>query len=222
MFTGIVEERGEVASIEGTRLAVRSRIAAREAAIGDSIAVNGTCLTTVEIADGVVSFDLSGETRSRTALSRLSPGDAVNLERPATLVTRLGGHLVQGHVDGVGDVVALRPAPDGGAALTVRLPSELLGFVVEKGSIALDGVSLTVANLRGAEVEIALIPHTLSATTLGDRRAGDPVNVEVDVVAKYVARHLERTLGDGPVPTRSGEDPDGPIERRGRTAWTSA
>jgi riboflavin synthase len=222
MFTGIVEERGEVASIEGTRLTVRSGVAAGDAAIGDSIAVNGTCLTAVEIADGIVSFDLSEETRSRTSLSRLSPGDPVNLERPATLVTRLGGHLVQGHVDGVGEVVAVRPERDGGATLVVRLPSELLGFVVEKGSIAFDGVSLTVASLHGDEVEIALIPHTLSATTLGDRRAGDPVNVEVDVVAKYVARHLERMLGDGPAPTRSGDDPDGPIERRGRTAWTNA
>jgi riboflavin synthase len=186
--------------------------------IGDSIAVNGTCLTAVEVADGVVSFDLSEETRSRTTLSRLSTGDPVNLERPATLVTRLGGHLVQGHVDGVAEVATVRSESGGGARLVVRLPSELLGFVVEKGSIALDGVSLTVASVRGDEIEIALIPHTLSATTLGRRRVGDPVNVEVDVVAKYVARHLERTLDDRPV--RSGGDPDGPIERRGRTAWT--
>jgi riboflavin synthase len=220
MFTGIVEERGQVASLDGTRLAVRSRIAARDAAIGDSIAVNGTCLTVVQIADGIVSFDLSGETRSRTALSRLSPGDPVNLERPATLVTRLGGHLVQGHVDGLGEVASVRSEPGGGARLAVRLPSELLGFVVEKGSIAIDGVSLTVASMRGDEVRIALIPHTLSATTLGDRRAGDPVNVEVDVVAKYVARHLERSLGDGSA--RPGDDRDGPIERRGRTTWTNA
>ena len=221
MFTGIVEERGEVESLDGTRLAVRSTIAARDAAIGDSIAVNGTCLTAVEIDEETVSFDLSEETRSRTTLSRLSPGDPVNLERPATLVTRLGGHLVQGHVDGVGEVAALRSEAGGGARLVVRLPSELLGFVVEKGSIALDGVSLTVASLRGDEVDIALIPHTLSATTLGARRAGDPVNVEVDVVAKYVARHLERTLGDGSASMRSGDDPDGPIQRRGRTAWTN-
>jgi len=220
MFTGIIEERGEVASLDGARLAVRSKIAAHDAAIGDSIAVNGTCLTAVEVAEGIVSFDLSEETRSRTALSRLSSGDPVNLERPATLVTRLGGHLVQGHVDGVGEVATVRSEPDGGARLVVRLPSELLGFVVEKGSIALDGVSLTVASLRGDEVEVALIPHTLTATTLGDRRTGDPVNVEVDVVAKYVARHLERTLGDGPL--RSGDEPDDPIERRGRTAWTNA
>jgi riboflavin synthase len=220
MFTGIVEERGEVASLDGTRLAVRSRVMARDTAIGDSIAVNGTCLTAVEVAGGIVSFDLSEETRSRTSLSRLWPEDPVNLERPATLVTRLGGHLVQGHVDGVGEVTTVRAELGGGARLVVRLPSELLGFVVEKGSIALDGVSLTVASLRGDEVEIALIPHTLSATTLGERRAGDPVNVEVEVVAKYVARHLERTLGDGPV--GSGDDPDGPIERRGRTAWTNA
>jgi riboflavin synthase len=220
MFTGIVEERGEVVSLDGTRLAVRSRIAVSDTVIGDSISVNGTCLTAVEVADGIVSFDLSEETRSRTALSRLTAGDPVNLERPATLVSRLGGHLVQGHVDGVGEVAAVRSESGGGARLVVRLPSELLGFVVEKGSIALDGVSLTVASMGEDEVEIALIPHTLSATTLGGRRAGDPVNVEVDVVAKYVARHLERTLDDGPV--RSGGDPDDSIERRGRTAWTNA
>ena len=222
MFTGIVEERAEVSSLDGTRLAIRSRVAARDAAIGDSIAVNGTCLTVVEVADGIASFDLSGETRERTTLARLTPGDPVNLERPATLVARLGGHLVQGHVDGIGTVVAVGPEPDGGARLVVRLPAGLLAFVVEKGSIAIDGVSLTVAGLREDEVAIALIPHTLSATTLGDRREGDPVNVEVDVLAKYVARQLERTNDAGTAPTRTGQDPDHPIERRGRTAWTNA
>ena len=219
MFTGIVEERAEVSSWDGTRLAIRSRIAAGDAAIGDSIAVNGTCLTVVGIAEETLSFDLSGETRERTTLARLVPGDPVNLERPATLVARLGGHLVQGHVDGIATVAAVRPEPDGGAQLVVRLPAELLSFVVEKGSIALDGVSLTVAGLREDEVEIALIPHTLSATTLGDRREGDRVNVEVDVLAKYVARQLWRTNDGGTAPTRPGDDP---IERRGRTAWTNA
>jgi riboflavin synthase len=169
-----------------------------------------------------VSFDLSGETRERTTLARLASGDPVNLERPATLVARLGGHLVQGHVDGIGTVVGVRPEPDGGARFVARLPADLLAFVVEQGSIALDGVSLTVAGLREDEVEIALIPHTLSATTLGGRRAGDPVNVEVDVLAKYVAKQLGRTIDGGAVPTRPVEDVDDPIERRGRTAWTNA
>jgi riboflavin synthase len=222
MFTGIVEERAQVSSMEGSRLAIHSRVAGRDAAVGDSIAVNGTCLTVVEVADGTVAFDLSGETRERTTLARLAPGDPVNLERPVTLVARLGGHLVQGHVDGVGTVVAVRREPEGGARLRVRIPAELLAFVVAKGSITLDGVSLTVADLREDEIEIALIPHTLSATTLGDRRPSDPVNVEVDVLAKYVARQLDRTSDGGTAPTRPGDEPEDPIERRGRTAWTNA
>ena len=221
MFTGIVEELGSVASLDGTRLTVRSEVAARDAGVGDSIAVNGTCLTAVAVAPGTIAFDLSDETLARTALRRLSAGDPVNLERPATLVTRLGGHLVQGHVDGVGEVTAVRPEGNGGARLGVRLPSPLLGFVVEKGSIAFDGVSLTVAASRGDEVEVALIPHTLAVTTLGRARPGDPVNVEVDVVARYVARHIERALG-GAVPTRDAGDTAAPPSERGRTAWTSA
>jgi riboflavin synthase len=222
MFTGIVEERAEVASLDGARLTVRSRHAAADAAIGDSIAVSGTCLTVVEVADGTLAFDVSDETRERTTLARLEPGDPVNLERPATLVARLGGHLVQGHVDGVAVVTAVRPERSGGVRLVVRLPAELVAFVVEKGSIALDGVSLTVAGTRGDEVEVALIPHTLSATTLGERRAGDRVNLEVDVLAKYVARQLERTTNGGTVPIHPDQDPDHPDERRGRKTWTSA
>jgi riboflavin synthase len=223
MFTGIVEERGTVASLEGTKLTIRSRVAARAAAIGDSVAVNGTCLTLVGIGDDTLSFDLSGETLARTAISRLAPGDPVNLERPATLVTRLGGHLVQGHVDGVGEVSLLRPEPGGGARLSVRLPSDLVRFVVEKGSIALDGVSLTVAAVDGDVIEVALIPHTLAATTFGSSGVGDPVNVEVDVVAKYVARNVERLLGERAVPAQPEDGTaDGAVEARGRTAWTSA
>ena len=191
MFTGIVEHLGSVESIDGGRLVVR---AAGHPAIGESIAVNGTCLTVVEVADGTLAFDVSQETIARTSLVRLRPGARVNLERPLTLLARLGGHLVQGHVDGVGEVVAVRPEGDGGARIAVRLARPLLRHVVEKGSIALDGVSLTVAAVDGDRIEVALIPHTLAVTTFGGVRVGDPVNVEVDVVAKYVASTVERLV----------------------------
>ncbi|MBI3648164.1 MAG: riboflavin synthase [Actinobacteria bacterium] len=190
MFTGIVEELGEVAAIEGGRLVVACRTLARDADVGASVAVNGTCLTVVANGGDALAFDLSGETLARTSLGRLSPGASVNLERPVTLGARLGGHLVQGHVDDVGEVVAREPDGAGGALLKVRVPAELLRYVVEKGSIAVDGVSLTAAALDGAEVAIALIPHTLAATTLGTAAPGDPVNLEVDVIAKYVERLL--------------------------------
>ena len=207
MFSGIVEERGELASLDGTRVSIRSSTVGSDARVGDSIAVNGVCLTVVGTVDGELSFDISEETLARTSLARLRPGGHVNLERPATLATRLGGHLVQGHVDGVGEVTAIAPEGAGGVRLTVRLPDELLRFVVEKGSIALDGVSLTVAAVGGDAIQVALIPHTLAATTFGSTRVGDPVNVEVDVVAKHVAATVERLL-------------EGTIG--GRTAWTSS
>jgi riboflavin synthase len=201
MFTGIVERLGEVVSFEGGRLVVRG---AGGPAVGESIAVNGACLTVVEAGDGTVAFDVSAETLDRTSLGRLRAGARVNLERPLTLLARLGGHLVQGHVDGVGEVVAVRPEADGGARLGVRIPEDLLAFVVEKGSIALDGVSLTVAAADGDRVEVALIPHTLAVTTLGETAVGDPMNVEVDVVAKYVANAVERWLGDRPAADGAG------------------
>jgi riboflavin synthase len=206
MFTGIVEERAEVVSRTGSRLEVHSDLASRDVSVGESIAVNGTCLTVVAAEGGMLSFDLSEETLARTTLSGLGAGDPLNLERAVTLVSRLGGHLVQGHVDAVGEVTALRPDPDGGARLSVRIPGELLAFVVEKGSIALDGVSLTVAELRGDEIDVALIPHTLRATTLGSMREGDALNVEVDVVAKYVARNLEQPETDGAAVVRRGKE----------------
>jgi riboflavin synthase len=197
MFTGIVEELGHVVSREGSRLVVRSPIAASDAAIGDSISIDGVCLTVVARDGDELSFDISKESFDRTSLAALRSSDAVNVERPATLASRLGGHLVQGHVDGIARVSALRPEADGGARLSVRLPGQLLRYVVEKGSITLDGVSLTVAALRGDVIEIALIPHTMVATTLGSAHAGDPVNVEVDVVARYVVRSIESLLTDG-------------------------
>jgi riboflavin synthase len=196
VFTGIVEERGRVRSLragpDGARLEVSCRTVAGDADVGDSVAVNGVCLTVVDRDDGALAFDLASETLARSTLDALRPDDAVNLERPVTLATRLGGHLVQGHVDGVGAVDAVdRDA--GGWVLRVRPPAGLERYLVEKGSIAVDGVSLTVAAVADGGFAVALIPHTLAATTLGERRAGDSVNLEVDVLAKYVERLLGRT-----------------------------
>jgi riboflavin synthase len=197
MFTGIVEDLGRLVSRAGSRIVVRSPVAARDAAIGDSVSIDGVCLTIVDLRGEELTFDLSPETSGRTTLGALRPGDPVNVERPATLVSRLGGHLVQGHVDGVGEVAGVHPVADGGARVSVRFPGQLSRFVVEKGSIALDGVSLTVAAIRDGVLEVALIPHTLAVTTLGAVRAGDRVNVEVDVLAKYVARNIENLMTDG-------------------------
>jgi riboflavin synthase len=195
MFTGIVEERGRVRSVgpgpAGTRLTVECRTVADDAAAGASVAVNGVCLTVVERHQSDLLFDLVSETLARSALGDLRPGDPVNLERPVTLMTRLGGHLVQGHVDGVGTVESLA-RDDGAATMTVRLPDGLGRYLIEKGSIAVDGVSLTVAALDDAAFTVALVPHTLTLTTLGNRRAGDRVNLEVDVVSKYVEKLLRR------------------------------
>jgi riboflavin synthase len=186
MFTGIVEERGVVHEVSPARLAVDCRSVTADADVGASVAVNGVCLTVVERSEERLAFDLSEETLRRTSFARLSPGDAVNLERPLMLVSRLGGHIVQGHVDGVGEVTVLEPSPDGGAWLTVRAPEGLLRYLVEKGSVCVDGISLTVAAREADTFSVALIPHTMDVTTLGSTRLGDPVNLEVDVIAKYV------------------------------------
>jgi riboflavin synthase len=191
MFTGIVEELGSVAALEGSRLRIACSLVRRGSGVGASLAVNGVCLTVVADAEDALSFDLSEETLRRTALDRLRPGDRVNLERPATPSTRLGGHLVQGHVDGVGRVTSMERSAEGGASLRVTVPAELLRYVVEKGSVTIDGVSLTVAGFEADGFVVALIPHTLAATTFGKIRPGEPVNVEVDVIAKYVERLLE-------------------------------
>ena len=194
MFTGIVEERGAVAEISATRLRVAARTVSADAGIGDSIAVNGVCLTVVDRTDDGLAFDVSPETLARSSLRRLAPGDPVNLERPVSLATRLGGHLVQGHVDAVGEVTAVRDDGAGGARITVRIAGDLLRYVVEKGSITVDGVSLTVASMQPDGVDLALIPHTLAVTTLGVARPGHPVNIEVDVIAKYVAKSVAATV----------------------------
>jgi riboflavin synthase len=194
MFTGIVEDRGAVVSVEGSRLTVECGGLAEGAELGASIAVNGVCLTAVEFGATSLGFDLSEETIARTSLGNLAPGDRVNLERPVTLLTRLGGHLVQGHVDGVGRVARIEPEPGGGRRIVVTVPERLLRYIVEKGSVTFDGVSLTVAAIEGDGLTIACIPHTLAVTTLGEITPGDPVNIEVDVLARYV----ERLMGGTP------------------------
>lgn len=186
MFSGIVEERGLVREIGPTRLSVGCRTVSVDSTIGSSVAVNGVCLTVVAAGEDRLSFDLSEETLRRTSFARLAEGHAVNLERPLTLSSRLGGHLVQGHVDGVGEVTGVRRGQDGGAWMSIRAPRELLRYLVEKGSVCVDGVSLTVAALDGESFAVALIPHTLDVTSLGETEVGDPVNLEIDVIAKYV------------------------------------
>ena len=198
MFTGIVEERGTVLALEDHRLGVRSAVATIGTDVGSSISVNGVCLTVIDLAKespsspSSLSFDLSEETLARTSLRRLEVGAPVNLERPVTLAARLGGHLVQGHVDGVGEIVQIVPEPEGaGARVRIKIPGALLRYAVEKGSVAVDGVSLTVAELAEDCISVALVPHTLAVTSFGVARAGDPVNIEVDMIAKYVERLLE-------------------------------
>jgi riboflavin synthase len=190
MFTGIVEELGTVRERDGSRLRLGATTVLADVELGASIAVNGCCLTVVAWAgpgtdgEGWWEADVSEETFRRTALEALAPGDPVNLERPVRLADRLGGHLVQGHVDAVGTVVD--PVPD----LRVRMPRELLRYVVEKGSITVDGVSLTVVDVLDDGFTVAVIPHTAAVTTLGHKGPGDPVNLEVDITAKYVERLL--------------------------------
>lgn len=195
MFTGIVEELGRVAQIErfpdAARLTVSGPLVTSDATIGDSIAVNGVCLTvTAKTADGFTA-DVMQETLARTTLGTLQIGAAVNLERPVTLATRLGGHLVQGHVDGIGTVVSRQPAEQW-TTITVALPADLSRYVVAKGSIALDGTSLTVVAVQDDQVTVSLIPETLGRTTLGRCQPGDSINIEVDVLAKYVERLVAR------------------------------
>ena len=193
MFTGIVEGTGSVAALaaaadaSGARLEVDAPWLAGQLAVGESVAVNGCCLTVAEPTPAGFAADLVAETLRRTALGGLRAGARVNLERPLPLGGRLGGHLVQGHVDGVARVLGRTPVGDG-EEVQIELPPHLERYVVEKGSIAVDGVSLTVAATGPGWFTVALVPHTLEVTTLGERRPGDPVQLEVDVVAKYVER----------------------------------
>jgi len=190
MFTGLIEEVGEVLGIEGYRLVVSARVVLADAADGSSVAVNGVCLTVVARGAGRLGFDLGPETLARTALGDLGAGDRVNLERPLRLGAPVGGHLVQGHVDGVGVVTQLSREGE-----TARLGLEcqdeaLAALLIPQGSVAVDGVSLTVAALDGPAFEIMLIPHTLGQTTLGGLKAGKRVNLEMDMIGKYVQRFL--------------------------------
>jgi riboflavin synthase len=193
VFTGIVEELGEVTGIDvqaaGARLAVRAAKLAPLANVGDSISISGCCLTVVSIDNDVLHFDAVPETLSRTSLGTLAVGDHVNLEDALRAGEPFGGHLVQGHVDGVGTVAAIGPEGDG-YRITIRTPPDLLRYLAEKGSIGVAGVSLTVASLRDDGFEVALIPHTWNSTTVSQWKVGDPVNLEVDVIAKYVERLL--------------------------------
>lgn len=199
MFTGIVEELGVVAAVEdqgeAVRLTVRGPRVVADAALGDSVAVNGCCLTVAAHDGETFTADVMRETLVRTTLGSLAPGDGVNLERAATLQTRLGGHLVQGHVDGTGTVVS-RQAGEHWEVVQVAFPPRVAAYLVEKGSVTVDGVSLTVVEVDDAQgtFTVSLIPETLARTTLGARQPGEAVNLEVDVVAKYV----ERILATGP------------------------
>jgi riboflavin synthase len=197
MFTGLVEARGTVAEIVPEGSAVRLVVAApseiaASCRIGDSVAVNGCCLTAVVVADSHVTFQAGAETLSKTNLSRLQPGDAINLERPLPADGRLGGHFVQGHVDGVGEVAGIER--DGQwITMWFRVPQRLAEQMVPKGSVAVDGVSLTIVEVERDRFSVALIPHTLEMTTLGTRRVGDAVNIETDILAKYVQKMLNPT-----------------------------
>ena len=202
MFTGIVEELGAVRAIVpnegGARIEIDAATVLTDAEIGASIAVNGCCLTVVELHDDWWAADAVAETLDRTSLGGLSAGAPVNLERPMAVDGRFGGHVVQGHVDGVGVLSDRATLPDGSTRMTFTPPRALLRYVVEKGSITVDGISLTVASLDDAAgtFDVAVIPHTLSVTTLGPKHPGDPVNLEVDVLAKYVERLLATTQPD--------------------------
>jgi riboflavin synthase len=193
MFTGIVEELGEITAVEpladSARLAIRGPLVTEDAVHGASIAVNGVCLTVVETRDGIFTADVMKETLDRSSLGALKAGSRVNLERPVRLNDRLGGHLVQGHVDGVGTLISREPG-ERWDVVTFSLPEDLARYVVDKGSITVDGISLTVVQATQDRFSVSLIPTTLELTTLGHKGPGDPVNLEVDVVAKYVERML--------------------------------
>lgn len=194
MFTGIVEELGVVEGLEeqadAVRLTVRGPHVVTDARLGDSISVNGCCLTVAERDGETFTADVMRETLDKTSLGGLEPGSRVNLERAVTPTSRLGGHIVQGHVDGTGEVLGRTPS-EHWDLVEVSLPAELARYLVDKGSVTVDGISLTVVEVRGSSFTVSLIPETLARTTLGFRQPGERVNLEVDVIAKYVERLLE-------------------------------
>ena len=194
MFTGIIEEAGEVRRLlvqqTGARLEIGCGMVLSDAAPGVSIAVNGVCLTAVEVGASHFSVDLAPETLSRSNLGDLLTGSVVNLERPLSLTGRLSGHMVQGHVDGTGELVSLEELGDGNWWLRVKVPAELDRYLIHKGSVSLDGISLTIAALANGIVSVAIIPHTYDVTNLRVRQPGDRINIEVDLIAKYVEKLL--------------------------------
>ena len=197
MFTGIVEELGTVEAVEdqgdAIRLTIRATTVLEDAGLGDSIAVNGCCLTVVERTDGTWTADVMQETLDKTSLHGVTPGDQVNLERAVTAAKRLGGHIVQGHVDAVGHVLRREPS-EHWEVVEIGMPADLARYLVDKGSITVDGVSLTVVEARDDAFTVSLIPETLARTTLGSRAVGDRVNLEVDVLAKHVEKLLAARL----------------------------
>ena len=204
MFTGIIEEVGHVLSFEDSkgkrRLTIGATQVTRELKKGDSVAVSGVCLTAVDIAADRFATDLAAETVARTSLSRLRPGSLVNLELPVRADSRMGGHVVQGHIDGVGRLVSLERMKGGDDYwLSVEIPSDLAKYVVWKGSITIEGISLTVAQVEGATVAVAIIPHTWEATNLHSLQPGDPLNIEVDIIAKYTEKMLRGEVPSGAV-----------------------
>lgn len=200
MFTGIVEELGTVAAIDDLTDAIRLTISASEVlegtGLGDSIAVNGCCLTVVSVDGGAWTADVMEESLDKTSMGAVRPGDPVNLERAVTAEKRLGGHIVQGHVDGVGEVLRREPS-EHWEVVEISLPPGLSRYLVDKGSITVDGVSLTVVEAGPTSFTISLIPETLARTTLGRRRPGDRVNLEVDILAKHVEKLLAAQLPSG-------------------------
>ena len=191
MFTGIVEELGTVREASASRLVIAAATVLVDTKDGDSLAVNGACLTVVELTIDAFAVDLSAETLERTNLGSLKPGDAVDLERALTPASRMGGHVVQGHVDGVGTVAGF-DGPSAERVLGIDVPAALARYIVEKGFVAVDGISLTVSEARDTAFSAAVIPYTFDHTVLRFRRVGDPVNIEVDILAKYVERLLPR------------------------------
>lgn len=201
MFTGIIEEVGRVTGLTNKqgnrRLTVSSAQLVKELQKGASIAVSGVCLTAVEITSGTFAADLAEETWNRTSFSRIKPGALVNLELPMRADGRFGGHIVQGHVDGTGRFLALEPIADtDNFWLRIEISPELVRYVIYKGSLSIEGVSLTVARIEGTEVTAAIIPHTVEMTNLKSLKPGDPVNLEVDVIAKYVEKMLHGDAGN--------------------------
>ena len=196
MFTGIIEDKGKVLRVEyrgqEKKLTIELPTYLTEVQLGDSININGVCLTVVQKKEQGIELDMSQETLQKTILSELREGDQVNLERALTLTGRLGGHIVTGHIDGIGEIIEKKKERDF-LRLRIRIPESISRYVVQKGSIAIDGISLTVNECQGAEIQLTLIPYTIEKTTLLDKKVGDQVNVETDILGKYV----EKLLGQG-------------------------